>query len=151
MCTVEAKDYGKYILLLSRNAPHHCGDIHPVIHEYHKLCIKPRNHLTRTIIIIIRTKNIQNVVPESALEAISGSPKFSVGACPQTSLENACICTLVSCPDPIPKGGKGSVNLDRFLGLAGSVGACQHGSGETNLRSDWSTVMGAWADDSNFI
>ena len=42
MCTVGAKDYGKYILLLSRNAPHHCGDIHPVIHMYHKLCIKPR-------------------------------------------------------------------------------------------------------------
>ena len=53
-------------------------------------------------------------------------------------------------PRPHPKKGeRGLVNLDRFLGLAGSVGARRHGSGQTNLRSDWSAVMGARADDSN--
>ena len=53
-------------------------------------------------------------------------------------------------PRPHPKKGERVlVNLDRFLGVAGSVGARRHGSGQTNLGSDWSTVMGARADDSN--
>ena len=41
----------------------------------------------------------------------------------------------VSCPDPTPK--RGLVNLDRFLDLAHSVGACRHCSNKTNLGSDW--------------
>ena len=42
-------------------------------------------------------------------------------------------------PRPHPKKGeRGLVNLDRFLGLAGSLGARRHGSGQINLRSDWS-------------
>ncbi len=46
---------------------------------------------------------------------------------------------LVSCPDPtLKEGKKGLVNLDRFLGLAGSVCARRHCSTEINLGSDWS-------------
>ena len=47
--------------------------------------------------------------------------------------------SLVPRPHP-KKGERGLVNLDRFLGLAGSVGACRHYSCETNLESDWSLV-----------
>ena len=42
-------------------------------------------------------------------------------------------------PRPHPKKGERDlVNLDHFLGLAGSVGACRHCSSETNFESDWS-------------
>ena len=58
------------------------------------------------------------------------------------------ICSLVPRPHP-KKGERGLVNLDRFLGLAGLVGTCRHGSSETNLGSDWSTVMDVRADNSN--
>ena len=68
----------------------------------------------------------------------------------------AVVSNLVSSPDPTPKRRKGSgthslvprphpkkgerglVNLDSFLGLAGSVGARRHYGSETNLESDWS-------------
>ena len=33
------------------------------------------------------------------------------------------------------------VNLDRFLGLAGSVRACRNCCTETNLGSDWSVML----------
>ena len=45
--------------------------------------------------------------------------------------------SLVPRPHP-KKGERGLVNLDRFLGLAGSVGARRHYGSETNLESDWS-------------
>ena len=55
---------------------------------------------------------------------------------------------LVSCPDPPQKKGeRGLVNLDCFLGLAGSVGARAHCGSETNLGSDWLTVMGVRANN----
>ena len=45
-------------------------------------------------------------------------------------------------PRPHPLQGKrGLVNLDRFLGLAGSVRACRHRCTETNLGSDWSVML----------
>ena len=45
-------------------------------------------------------------------------------------------------PRPHPlRGKRGLVNLDCFLGLAGSVRACRHCCTETNLGSDWSVML----------
>ena len=56
------------------------------------------------------------------------------------------LSSLVPRPHPL-LGKRGLVNLDSFLGLAGSVRARRHRCTETNLGSDWS--VRARADDSN--
>ena len=48
--------------------------------------------------------------------------------------------SLVPRPHPL-RGKRGLVNLDRFLGLAGSVCAHRHCCTETNLGSDWSVML----------
>ena len=48
--------------------------------------------------------------------------------------------SLVPRPHPL-RGKRGLVNLDRFLGLAGSVRARRHRCTETNLGSDWSVML----------
>ena len=48
--------------------------------------------------------------------------------------------SLVPRPHPL-RGKRGLVNLDRFLGLAGSVCARRHCCTETNLGSDWSVML----------
>ena len=50
--------------------------------------------------------------------------------------------STVSFPRPHPlRGKRGLLNLDRFLGLAGSVRARRHRCIETNLGSDWSVML----------
>ena len=53
---------------------------------------------------------------------------------------NNSTCSLVPRPHPL-RGKRGLVNLDRFLGLAGSVHARRNCSTETNLGSDWSVML----------
>ena len=48
--------------------------------------------------------------------------------------------SLVPRPHPL-RGKRGLVNLDRFLGLAGSVCARRLCCTETNLGSDWSVML----------
>ena len=48
--------------------------------------------------------------------------------------------SLVPRPHPL-RGKRGLVNLDRFLGLAGSVRARRNCCTETNLGSDWSVML----------
>ena len=48
--------------------------------------------------------------------------------------------SLVPGPHPL-RGKRGLVNLDSFLGLAGSVRARRHRCTETNLGSDWSVML----------
>ena len=48
--------------------------------------------------------------------------------------------SLVPRPHPL-RGKRGLVNLDCFLGLAGSVRARRHRCTETNLGSDWSVML----------
>ena len=49
-------------------------------------------------------------------------------------------CSLVPRPHPL-RGKRGLVNLDRFLGLDGSVRARRNCCTETNLGSDWSVML----------
>ena len=48
--------------------------------------------------------------------------------------------SLVPRPHPL-RGKRGLVNLDRFLGLAGSVLVRRHCCTEINLGSDWSVML----------